>query len=355
MRLFTWDKLSKFRNLTRERWVIDFNTTLIRLKYDDQFTDMFSSLWIKKLHCFFCKAGRLMIQGFSSEQTKGQQLNRNCTDKFCSLRPSHRSRLLCHVEEWMPPSDPTTLPVVPRFFLTAVEGPLVTWLGQGGEAGSRVEARPLNGLTQRRAHSKAESLSTGTIRAGTEVAHCPVEAAHVYSSKSFPQISWVCAERKQPEQRTCYSNRNSGAGTFLCCEESTLGESLQRMIYYMPCLCKKNTTPLIFRPSDIRLRHLFYRRWNNPVFQYLCWKHMKVFQLYCLNRLNRCCLTRLTVCWSPLCPDLPLGTTISFYTVSRFFTVWTNYYLQPRWSTASNEFVFYSEPFSAAVISRPPP
>ena len=49
-----------------------------------------------------------------------------------------------------------------------------------------MEARPLNGLTQRRADSKAKSLSTGTIRAGTEVAYCPMGAARIYE---FPSDS----------------------------------------------------------------------------------------------------------------------------------------------------------------------
>lgn len=55
-----------------------------------------------------------------------------------------------------------------------------------------MEARPLNSLTQRRADSKAKSLSTGTIRAGTEVAYCPMGAARIYE---FPSDSLrVCTE-----------------------------------------------------------------------------------------------------------------------------------------------------------------
>lgn len=60
-----------------------------------------------------------------------------------------------------------------------------------------MEARPLNSLIQHRADGKAKSLSTSTIRPGTEVAYCPMGVAPIYICKSFPLTARGCAERKQ--------------------------------------------------------------------------------------------------------------------------------------------------------------
>lgn len=139
--------------------------------------------------CLYHK-GCHMIHSFSSEQHKGHLLNRNCTDVF--QRQPHRFRcllslFLCHVEEWTPPCDPITLPV--RFLVAAGESPLVTWLGtsivrRGGRKWSGSQASQQPHSTPGR--SKAKSLSTSRITAGTEVAYCPMGAAHIYVRKSFP-------------------------------------------------------------------------------------------------------------------------------------------------------------------------
>lgn len=76
--------------------------------------------------------------------------------------------------------DPGSLPG--RFLLSAQEGHVI---GDFHCKAGRQEAGPLIGLTQRQSHSKAESLSTSTIRPGAAAAHCPRRVCGILQPESF--------------------------------------------------------------------------------------------------------------------------------------------------------------------------
>lgn len=139
---------------------------------------------------------------FPLSRIKGHILHRKCADVF-QWQP-HRFTCLLSLFHSVPCGGVNTPPLWPHLTSWTVSccswgRPTghMTWDFHCKEGRQEVEWKSLNSLTQHPSDSKAESLSTSTIRPNTTVVYCPMGAAHICSHGSFSLKACGCAERKR--------------------------------------------------------------------------------------------------------------------------------------------------------------